>query len=268
MSKTCFIIFAHSTQHTIEDVDDMIDNINYFHTDSDFMILHPNMTHPKTRLNTPLGVLNKSSFIFGPLSKLIKDLTKEEINSFDHFCLVSANQYFINEIKFDLGVNYAQYYHKEDWGQKYNGKDTDKTVEGFPLQQPYGRWDAKDFYKAIELETTPMVANWECLTVTKEVMFLAQKYIDLCLEYYPNEDMINMFLPYMILKSGQDWEFPPFFGTYDPSNRPGVGLGFNNILTQQQIDEKLRDGYFSVKRVNYTKNCALKQYIRETLMTK
>jgi len=39
MSKTCFIIFAHSTQHTIEDVDDMVDNINYFHTDSDFMIL-------------------------------------------------------------------------------------------------------------------------------------------------------------------------------------------------------------------------------------
>ena len=261
MSKTCFIIFAHSTQHTIEDVDDMIDNINYFHPDSDFMILHPNMTHPKTRLNTPLGVLNKSSFIFGPLSKLIKDLTKEEINSFDHFCLVSANQYFIGDIEFEKDVNYVQYYNTDNWDNTYHGKDTDKTIVGFPLEQPYGRWDKKNFYKELGLET-PMVANWECMTLTNKTMLLGKQYIDKCLEYFPIGDMINLFLPYMALLSGQRWEFPPHFGTYDPANKPH----FNKIINVDQVINLKSDGYFSVKRVNYKRDCQIKDYIRQNLM--
>ena len=39
-NKTAFIIFAHSTLHTIEDVDDMINNISQFHDNCEFMITY------------------------------------------------------------------------------------------------------------------------------------------------------------------------------------------------------------------------------------
>ena len=261
MGRVCFIIFAHSGVHDAHDVDDMIDNITYFHGNSDFMVLHPTMSHPKIKLNEPVGRLNHSSFIFGPLSKLIKTLTEEEVNSFDHFCLVSANQYFIGDIKFEEDVNYIQYYNTDNWDNTYHGKDTDKTIVGFPLEQPYGRWDQKNFYKELGLET-PMVANWECMTLTNKTMLLGKQYIDKCLEYFPNNDMINLFLPYMALLSGQRWEFPPHFGTYDPANKPH----FNRIITEEQVVNLKNDGYFSVKRLNYKRNCTVKQYIRKNLM--
>mgnify|MGYP001580247372 CR=1 FL=1 len=59
------------------------------------------------------------------------------MNNFDHFCLVSANQYFINEINFEKDVNYIQMLNTEDWESTYKGKDTNKEIQGFPLQQPY-----------------------------------------------------------------------------------------------------------------------------------
>lgn len=260
-SRTAFVIFAHSTVHTAEDIDDMIANISYFHNNCDFMINHPTLSHPKIRMKHMPGPLNNSNFIFGALADLIKNISEDEINSFDHFCLVSANQYFINEINFDKDVNYVQFLNTDNWDQTYNGKDSDKTIIGFPLQQPYGRWDAKDLYKEYNIEL-PMSANWECLTFTKEVMLLAKQHLDKCLEIYPNDDMMNIFLPYMVLLSGQKWEFPPYFGTYDPSNRPN----FNWIITINQIVEKHDQGYFSVKRVNYPKNCELKEFVRQNYM--
>ena len=261
MGKTCFIIFGHSTGQTIEDIDDMIKNISYFHDNCDFFVNHPTIEHPNIKTRHMPGVLNHSSFIFGALVELIKNITEEEINRFDHFCLVSANQYFINKIEFKPNTNYAQFLNTDNWDSTYNGKDSDKTVVGFPLQQPYGRWDIKNLYLEYGVDT-PMSANWECLTFTKEVMRLAKKHLDKCLEYYPNDDMMNIFLPYMILLSKQNWEFPPYFGTYDPSNRPS----FNWVITKEQIVEKRNNGYFSVKRVNYSKNCELKKFIQKNYM--
>lgn len=260
-TKTSFIIFAHSTTHTNEDIDDMINNISYFHDNCDFMINHPSLDHPKIRMRHMPGPLNQSNFIFGALIDLIKNITEEEINTYEHFCLVSANQYFINEINFKKGFNYAQFLNTDNWDESYNGKDSDKRIIGFPLQQPYGRWDPKDLYLEYDIDL-PMSANWECLTITKEVMLLAKQHIDKCLEYYPNQDMINIFLPYMILLSKQPWEFPSYFGTYDPSNRPN----YNSVITIPQILQKRNEGYFSVKRVNYKINCELKQFIRENYM--
>lgn len=260
-TKTAFIIFAHSTIHTIEDIDDMINNISYFHDNCDFMINHPNLNHPKIRMRHMPGSLNHSNFIFGALADLIKNITEEEINNFEHFCLISANQYFINNIDFKKGVNYVQFVNTEDWASNYDGKDFDKKIVGFPLQQPYGRWDSKDLYKEYDIEK-PMSANWECLTFTKEVMLLAKKHINKCLEYYPNNDMMNIFLPYMVLLSKQPWEFPPYFGTYDPSNKSN----YNWIITVPQIIEKRNEGYSSIKRVNYKKDCELKQFIRQNYM--
>ena len=260
-SRTAFIIFAHSTTHTNEDVDDMIANISYFHDNCDFMINHPKLDHPKIRMRHMPGPLNVSNFIFGALVDLIKNITIDEINTFEHFCLVSANQYFINDIIYEKGVNYAQFLNTDNWVETYNGKNSDKTIIGFPLQQPYGRWDTKDLYLEYNIEL-PMSANWECLTVTKEVMLLAKENLDKCLEYYPNQDMINIFLPYMILLSKQLWEFPSYFGTYDPSNKPN----YNWVITVPQIIEKRNEGYSSIKRVNYKKNCELKQFIRQNYM--
>ena len=262
-NKCCFIIFAHNNLHTNEDVQDMIDNISYFHKNCDFYVNHPTLTHPKVKIKHRLGALNNSNFIFGALVEFINNLTIEEINSFDHFCLVSANQYFINTINFEKDVNYLQYLNTENWDQTYNGKDSDKTIVGFPLQQNYGRWDMKDLYKAYNIEK-PMSANWECMTLTNKTMLLAKEHLNKCLEYYPNQDMINIFLPYMAILSGQEWEFPPYFGTYDPSNRPS----FNHIISVEQVNEKLQNGYFAVKRVNYKKDCPIKEYIRTNLMSK
>lgn len=260
-NKTCFIIFSHSVSHNIEDIDDIISNISYFNDNCDFIVNHPTVNHPKVRFRHNPGPLNNSNFIFGALVEIIKNITDEEIKLFDHFCLVSANQYFINNIKFEKNINYVQFLNTDNWDKTYVGKNTDKTIVGFPLQQPYGRWDPKNLFKEYNIKL-PMTANWECLTITNDVMSIAKKHIDTCLKYYPNEDMMNVFLPYMVLLSNQKWEYPPHFGTYDPSNRPN----FNWIITTDQIIKKHNDGYFSIKRVNYSKDCPLKNFIKQTYM--
>ena len=260
-NRCCFVIFGHSTDHTVDDLEDMMSNINHFHDDCDFFINHPTIKHEKVRTDHMPGPLNHSSFIFGAFEKIVKELSIEEINSFDHFCLVSANQYFIDKIHFEKGTNYVQFYNTENWDDVYSGKDMDRTIIGFPLQQPYGRWDPKDLYLKYDIET-PMPSNWECLTLTSEAMLLAKENIDSCVETYYNQDMISIFPGYMALMSGQPWEFPAHFGTYDPSNRALK----NPMLFPQQVAEKRSNGYFSVKRVNYKKDCPVKQYIRETYM--
>lgn len=261
MSRCCFIIFAHSSAHDIDDLNDLIENIQYFHDDCDFIVNHPTIEHPKVRVRHMPGVLNHSDFIFGAYNKILKELSIEEINSFDHFCLVSANQYFINKIHFENGVNYVQFYNTENWDDIYSGKDMDKTIIGFPLQQPYGRWDPEDLYKDYGIET-PMPSNWECLTLTKEAMLLAKENVDLCAKKYYNKDMISIFPGYMAIMSGQSWEFPAHFGTYDPSNRELR----NHFLFPEQVVQKRNDGYFSVKRVDYKKSCPVKQFIRQNYM--
>jgi hypothetical protein len=72
--------------------------------------------------------------------------------------------------------------------------------------------------------------------------------------------MISVFPGYMALKTGQPWQFPPFFGTFDPSNRDN---NFNHIIRIDQVIEKKKAGYLSIKRVDYKKSCPVKQFIRE-----
>jgi hypothetical protein len=261
MNNRCaFVIFAHNNIQTNDDIDDMIKNINYFHDNCDFYINHPTLNHDKVKIRHRLGPLNYSSFIFGAFEALLKKLTIEEINSFNHFCLVSANQYFINKFNFQKNVNYLQFLNTENWEETYIGKDSSKKIIGFPLQQPYGRWDPKDMYKTLNIES-PMSANWECAVLTNNAMLLAKEHIDKCLEIYPNQDMINIFPPYMALLSGEPWEFPKHFGTYDPSNKAK-----NWIITIPQVKQKYEEGYYSIKRVNYQKNCPVKEFIRKTYM--
>jgi hypothetical protein len=85
-------------------------------------------------------------------------------------------------------------------------------------------------------------------------------YLDNAFDIYPNRDLIQLFPGYMALKTGQPWMFPPFFGTFDPSNRIN---NHNSVITESQIDQKLIENYCSVKRVGYKKDCHLKQYIKE-----
>lgn len=262
MNRCCFIIFAHSLVQDVNDLNDMIDNISYFHDNCDFIVNHPTIDHPKIRTRHMPGVLNHSSFIFGAYEKVLRSLSEEEINSFDHFCLVSANQYFINKIEFEKGVNYVTFYNIEhNWHEFYNGYKFSKEVIGFPLNQYHGRWDPKDLYIECGIKTTPMPSNWECLTLTKEAMLLAKENIDLCVKIYPDLDMISIFPGYMALLSGQPWEFPKHFGSYDPSNTERT-----HFLTDLQIDNKYNEGYYSLKRTDYKKNCFLKQYIRKEYM--
>lgn len=262
MNRCCFVIFAHSLVQTIDDLNDMIDNISYFHDNCDFIINHPTIQHPKVRTNHMPGVLDHSSFIFGAYEKIVKSLTIEEIDLFDHFCLVSANQYFINKIEFEKDVNYVTFYNIEhNWHEHYNGYNFSKQIIGFPLNQYHGRWDVNDLYLKLGITSVPMPSNWECLTLTKEAMILAKENIDLCLEVYPDKDMISIFPGYMALLSDQSWEFPKHFGTYDPSNEEKT-----HFLTESQIDRRHKEGYYSVKRTNYNKNCPLKNYIRREYM--
>jgi len=262
MSKIAFLIFSHCEEQNVDDVNDMIENISYFHDDCDFFINHPTIEHQKIKTRHKLGTLNNSSFIFGAFEKMIKSLTIKEINNFDHFVLVSANQYFINKLILEKNVNYVQFYNVENWDSKYTGKNFSTKYEGFPIKQPYGLWDPKKMYEIFGIKN-PMASNWECATLTKDVMILCKDNIDTVTETYPNADLISVFPGYMVLKSNQVWKFPSFFGTYDPSNKIK-----NSIIKIEQIDEKLKNGYSSVKRVNYSKDCQLKNYIRKNIMNK
>jgi len=261
--KTGFIIFAHCNGHTKEDVDDIIENISVFHPECEFFINHPTISHEKIFTTHNLGPLNKSSFIFGAFVDIINKLSIEDIHKCDNFCLVSANQYFIDNIKAEKNINYVQFYNTDDWTNRYNGKDFSTNIIGTPLRQPYGVWDQKCFYKKIGI-SNPMASNWEGAILTKESMILCKQYINVAIQEYPNSDLISLFPGYMALKSGQEWKFPSFFGTFDPSNRPI----FNHIITIDQLINKKREGYSTIKRVNYEKNCPIKDYIRKNYYKK
>lgn len=73
--------------------------------------------------------------------------------------------------------------------------------------------------------------------------------------------MISIFPGYMDLMSGQRWEFPKHFNTWDPSNKQR-----NHTLFLQQVDKKYKEGYYSIKRVNYDLNCPIKEYITNRYM--
>ena len=263
-NKTCFIIFAHSFVQTNDDIDDMIQNISYFHDNCDFFINHPTLNHPKIKTRHMPGLLDHSNFIFGALIELFNGLTFDEINQYEHFCLVSANQYFISDINFEKGTNYTQFNTTENFDDDYIGKNMEKTIVGFPIKQPYlfgGTWDDLGLYKELGIDL-PMISNWECITFTKEVMLLCKEKLEIALKIYPNRDLMNIYIPYMILLSNQEWEFIPHFGTYDPSNPQPK----NHLITIQQIIDKKNEGYFSIKRVNYGRSCPFKEYIRQNLM--
>jgi hypothetical protein len=259
--RCCFIIFAHNDLQTNEDVEDLINNISFFHNDCDFIVNHPTLTHPKVRVRHRLGPVDHSSFIFGAFIDVLQSLSGEEINSFDHFCLVSANQYFINKIEFKKDTNYVQFINTEKWDDEYNGKDFNKEIIGNPIIQPWGNWDPLNLYKKFNIDK-PMASNWECLTLTNKALKLAKENVNICTEVYPNQDRISTFVGYMALLSGQNWEFPPHFGTYDPSNPQPK----NWILTEEQVIQKYLEGYFSVKRTNYPRSCHIKNFIRNNLM--
>lgn len=125
------------------------------------------------------------------------------------------------------------------------------------LQQEYALWDNRFLYKEFGINNA-MASNWECASLTKEAIIQCKSNIDICDKYYPNCDLISMFPGYMALKTGQDWKFPSFFGTFDPSCTQK-----NHIITIEQVKQKKAEGYYGIKRVNYSKNCSIKNYIRE-----
>ena len=92
-------------------------------------------------------------------------------------------------------------------------------------------------------------------------MLLAKENINLCLEVYPDKDMISIFPGYMALLSVQSWQFPKHYGSYDPSNNERT-----HFATESQIDRKHKECYYSIKRTNYSKDCSLKNYIRREYM--
>ena len=98
-TKTGFIIFAHSLSQTVEDVDDMIQNIMYFHDNCDFFINHPNMDHPKIRMRHTPGLLNNSNYV-NPgesVSYIIKSKGRKVIN----FAVDNSKIKDINNIRDD-----------------------------------------------------------------------------------------------------------------------------------------------------------------------
>lgn len=257
--KTAFIIFAHCNLQTKEDIDDLIDNIKRFHKNCDFLVNHPTIEHEKIFTSHNLGELNNSSFLFGAFIEILNKLSYKEIEKFDNFYIVSSNQYFINDIVLEKDINYFQFYNTPDWYNSYVGKDSDRTVVGNPLIQPYGVWDPERLCDDLNINT-PMASNWEGGVLTKESMKLCKDNIQKSIDKYPNQDLISLFPGYMALLSVQEWKFPQIFCTFDPTNKPE----YNNIITIEQLERKRNEGYFSIKRVNYDRNCPIKSYIRDT----
>lgn len=257
MTRTCFIIFAHCDLQNKEDVDDIIDNISHFNKNCDFLINHPTIQHNKIFTRHRLGPLNSSSFIFGAFREIIEKLTYDQINLFDHFCLVSANQYFISDIVFEKDINYFQFFNNPNWSCNYSGKNSSKLYVEGALKQCYGIWDDKMMYKELNIQT-PMASNWECGVLTKEAVIECKNNFYICDKYYPNSDLISLYPGYMALKTKQSWNYPSFFGTFDPSC-PSK----NWIINIDQVKQKKIEGYCSIKRVNYNKNCKIKKFIRE-----
>ncbi len=251
--------FSHCVQQSKDDLEDMISNISYFHDNCDFWVNHPTIKHDKIKSRHNVGPTDMSSFIFGAFASILNNSTIDEINSFDHFCLVSANQYFINTISFEKDINYIQFYNTTNWSGTYKGMHTPTKIEGFPLNQSYGRWDKKGLYIQLGIEL-PMASNWECAVLTKKSMLIAKQNLDIAQSIYQNCDIISLYPGYCALMSKQEWKFPPHFGTYEPSNPHPHPQ--NHIITIDQVKQKRSDGYFSIKRVNFNKNCQIKKFIR------
>jgi hypothetical protein len=251
----CFLIFPHCKFQTVEDLNDMIDNIKHYHKDCDFIVNHPTIIHPKVRTRHNIGIIHQCNMVYGVFIEMVRSLTEEDLNKYDHYCMVAANQYFINNIEFKPNVNYFQFYNSDNWDNTYTGIKTPKIIGNF-LKQPYGVWDQKEMYKIFDIKT-PMVSNWECGTMTSKTMRLCKENLEKSIELYPNLDLVSLFPGYMALKSEQEWDWPKFFATFDPSCKEK-----NWILTTDQVCQKHNEGYFSVKRVNYSKDCPIKQFIR------
>jgi len=258
-TKTLYLIFGDARNQDYDDLEDMCENIKYFDDNCEIIINHPYVDHPFVKLKHIVQPVNQSVFIFGVFIDLMKYLKVNKID-FDHLCLFSANQYMIRAFFPEKNVNYLQFYNCPDWDYKYTGKNFTNTTIGNPLIQ-YGtfNWDEKGLNKALDIENA-MVSNWEFAYLTKEAIELCQEHLEFALNFYLNRDLIQIYPGYMALKTGQLWMFPPFFGTFDPSNKIN---NHNHLITNSQIDQKYDEGYCSVKRVGYKKDCNLKQYIRE-----
>lgn len=259
LTKTLYLIFGDVRHQQDEDLEDICQNIMYFDNNCEIIINHPTSNHPKVVLRHWVQPVNQSSFIFGVFTEFLNNTYCKTIK-FDHLCLFAANQYMINRFFPLSGVNYLQYYNTPNWDFDYDGKNFSNITIGNPLiQYQTFNWDLDNLHQKLDIPT-PMVSNWEFAHLTKEAVDLCYRFIQECQHIYPTRDCIQLFPGYMALKTEQPWFFPPFFGTFDPSNRAN---NHNWIITEQQIQQKHNEGYCSVKRVNYTKNCPLKQFIRE-----
>lgn len=256
-SKVLYFIFGDVRHQNDEDLTDMLLNLLKYDEDAQFVINHTNSNHPRALLNHLVGPVNSSQHIFGAFVALLDYLNNNKIE-YDHLCLVSANQYQINKFEPIKGVNYVQFYNCDDWLEKYTGKDFSNVHQGTPLVQSYGVWDQKKLHVILDVPY-PMASNWEGSYLTRETIELCIKNLPKCLEVYPNNDLISLYPGYMALKTGQLWMFPPFFGTFDPSNRKN---GNNYLITIDQLKEKLNNGYCAIKRVNYKKDCNIKEFVK------
>lgn len=255
--KTLYLVFGDARNQDDDDLDDICDNINYFDKNCEIVINHPTSTHKNVKLRhivQPIG----THFIFGIFIEFLNLLNKEEYE-FDHVCLFSANQYLINSFIPIKNINYLQFYNCPEWDYNYTGKDFSNLTIGNPLIQCGFNWDENNMGFRLGIDNA-MISNWEYAFLTKETINLCQKHINDCLQIYPYRDCIQLFPGYMALKSEQPWLFPPFFGTFDPSNKIN---NCNWIITHDQIDQKHNEGYCSIKRVNYKKDCSLKEHIRK-----
>jgi hypothetical protein len=261
-SKVLYFIFGDARTQSDDDLEDMCLNILHFNDKAQIIINHPTATHENVKLRHIIQPVNQSTFIFGAFIELLKYIDNHSLE-FDHLCLYSANQYMINHFMPIKGINYLQFYNCPDWDYKYTGKDFTNLRIGNPLIQ-YGtfNWDPAGMDQILSVDGA-MVSNWEFAHLTNETIKLCTQYINECIKIYPNQDKIQTFPGYMAIKTGQPWLFPPFFGTFDPSNRIN---GHNWIITEEQINQKFKEGYASVKRVNYTKDCPLKSYIKEHII--
>lgn len=257
MSNVLYFIFGDARHQNDDDLEDLCQNIKQFDSNAKIIINHPFSNHPYAKIKHIVQPVNSSQFIFGAFVDLLAYLKNYNCD-FDHLCLVSANQYFIGSFSPIKGINYIQFYNCENWSEKYNGKNFSNLYVGNPLIQPYGVWDSSRICDFFGIEN-PMASNWESAYLTKKTVRLCIENIDKCIELFPDKDLMSIYPGYMALKSNQPWQFPPFFGTFDPSNKIN---NFNYIITEEQVKKKMIENYCVIKRVNYSKECPIKNFIR------
>jgi len=257
--STLYLIFGDARNQNDDDLEDLCQNIRHFDNNAQIIINHPTSNHTNVKLKHIVDPVDISPFIFGVFKEFLNYFSNNDLN-FDHLNLVSANQYYINKFEPEIGVNYVQFYNCDDWDHHYTGKDFPAVYSGNPIVQNFN-WDPRNLHKIVGVDN-PMVSNWESMYLTYESVKLCAENLYLCDQIYPNQDRIQTFPAFMALKSGQEWRFPPFFGTFDPSNLVNK---HNHIITITQVIEKYNLGYCTIKRVNYHKDCEIKQFIRNNL---